>query len=169
MSTNWGCLHAPILLSLLCSLACGPGDGDGDDEVGEVTSVDDTADLDGTGTETTGSTETTSTESTDSTETSTGDSTETSTGDPTFEQLCTDGCTHFLECAPTEFAGLYADVGACESACQALYAGCTQEASEYFYCFLGLQCAQVLTAVTEGPDATECGPAYAAANAACGG
>jgi hypothetical protein len=156
MSMNSVRPYALVLFSL-GSLACGPTD-QGDDELGESSGddVDDTVDIDGTGIETGTETDTDTTETT------------TTTGDPTFEMLCLDGCTHFLDCAPTEFAELYADVAACESACLALYAECTQEASEYFYCFLGLQCAQVLVAVTEGPEMTRCGAAYTAANMACG-
>ena len=98
-----------------------------DDELGEdsssdgseVDGVDDTVDIDGSGTETGTETE------------STTDTTETTTGDPTFEMLCLDGCTHFLECAAAEFDELYEDVAACESACIALYADCTKADCPY--------------------------------------
>ena len=85
-----------------------------------------------------------------------------------FAAACELGCAHFESCAPDEFSATYTGVDGCVAGCASMFSGCVDEALAYFECFSGLACEQVVVAVTEGPDATACGPSYAAAQAACG-
>lgn len=85
-----------------------------------------------------------------------------------FAAACELGCAHFEACAPDEFSATYTGVDGCVAGCASMFSGCVDEALAYFECFSGLACEQVVVAVTEGPDATACGPSYAAAQAACG-
>jgi hypothetical protein len=87
-------------------------------------------------------------------------------GDP-MAPVCMDGCVHIQACAPDAFTGLYADIPECVSACLDLWSACEPEGSAYVYCTLGLDCASVMTLMTEGPAQTECGGSYDNAQAAC--
>jgi hypothetical protein len=85
-----------------------------------------------------------------------------------FGAVCELGCAYLFECAPAVFGQRYTNVVECQIGCVLRYAACVPEASVYFACFMDLTCADVALASTEGPGATACGPAFIAAQTACG-
>jgi hypothetical protein len=89
-------------------------------------------------------------------------------GGGAFAQQCRSGCIDIEDCAPDEFAELFADVDQCVSSCEERYRECAGEALSYFACVSGASCDTVAVILTQGPDGTECGPAFATAERACG-
>jgi hypothetical protein len=90
-------------------------------------------------------------------------------GDGDLESVCMTGCTYTFQCAPNEILTYYADVPECVSHCLILWGQCIPEGSAYLDCVLGLDCAEVVPLVADGPATSACGASFTAAQAACMG
>lgn len=85
-----------------------------------------------------------------------------------LDAQCELTCAYLFECAPGEFGQIYANLIECRTTCVARYSTCVPEARNYLACFMDLSCTDVILSSAEGPGVTACGPAFAAAEAACG-